>query len=391
MNTKQSLLAEIAARLEKLDSAHVSLVSQQDEFVFACDQSLRIQVDPDPHPGSQELSHYHVLAQIGSDDSKNLDACIVGIGETESERISDAANMWISLVAGPLLTLLNGKALLEATPFGPNSPHGILGSHGAVGPRLLRDYSGTLDSKSLEGINLFQGVDALAGAETLQLAKATLQAKNGNWSRHLEINGHQHSYSQPAWDCGLQAPSLATVTQFALFHFAENTQWLESRRQTDKAIKEFVKGFSQTQNVASALKQLEASGFSAKVVHQVHVFTSLAFSRYLFGEFGARYSDDYFRVLADGSVESKSLMKEAVFARSLMFSPGLQSGPLSETFQTLALLNTEFNHLNELMNEGRTPESIQLSAPVLADPGVDEKTLARAMKTILKTSTRCES
>lgn len=390
MNDPPPLLAAIANQLNKLGAEIVSSVFLQDNVLFACDQSLRIQVQSDQHSPEPTLSHYHVVSQVGSDTSSNLNACVIGLGQTEQERISDAANMWMSLMAGPVLTLLNRTPLLDALPFAEDSTHGVDGSHGAVGPRMIRDYGGALESNWFEGINLFENVSAMAPPQALQLAKVTLQAKHGQWTRHLEINGHQHTWTQDHWKCDKAAPSLATVTQFALFHFAENPAWLDQRRLIDQGIASFVKHFSESQNIESSLAELKTSGFPDEMIQQVHGFSSLAFSRHLFGDFGARYSNDYFHVLSDGSIQSKPLMEEPVFARSLMLSAGFQSGAFSQAFQNIALLNTEFNRLNETMNEGREPDSIELAPPVFVEAGISQDLLDRATRKILKQSARVD-
>ncbi|MEC9092239.1 MAG: hypothetical protein VX438_06005, partial [Planctomycetota bacterium] len=333
----------------------------------ACNGSFRIRAEVETDPNSGEILHCHVLSQLGSDTTENLTACIIGIGNTPAEQIADAAKNWLELVGSAYLTLLNQQSVLSANLFSRHSTYGIPHSGGAIGPRLIRDYTASLDPKLLNGIQLFRHIENLAPPEPLQLAKVVLSTKGGAWQRRVEINGHQTVFIDRNWKTDIPAPALASVTQFCVFHFGENESWLTGRQHTDDCIFRFLEAFETSGKPEPALASLQSDGIDLERIHRIRYLVSLAFSRFLFEEFGANYSPDYYQIKTDGTVRSQLLLDDPIYARSLMLASAIQTGPHMKAFQNLALLNSEFNLLNRLLNEGREPNTIQLEPPIVPD------------------------
>ena len=58
-----------------------------------------------------------------------------------------------------------------------------------------------------------------------------------------------------------------------------------------------------------------------------------------------------------------------------------------DAFKDLALLNTEFQRLNQLMNDGFPPGEIELPPPVMLQFGVDEESVEIGTRKILEGGT----
>jgi hypothetical protein len=52
--------------------------------------------------------HAHVLTTLHEHDNEVLDACIMGFGDSRAGAIDQAAVVWITSVAGPIRSLLEG-------------------------------------------------------------------------------------------------------------------------------------------------------------------------------------------------------------------------------------------------------------------------------------------
>ena len=383
------LLLAIASELKRMGSDIVGQVQVDGESLSACQDQLRLRVEIfSDHPMEAEILHAHVVARLGGESGQELDACIIGIGDTEDDQAEDAARNWQTLVGGPVLSLLTETPLVGTRHFDEASAHGVAGAHGFVGPMMGRLLDREFDWGQLEEVDLFRFAQNLAPAEMVQLAKVTLHAEGGVWSRSLEINGHAVSHFDADWKLEPDPPREGAVTQFALFHFAHDPNWVVMRQKVDDAICSFVAAFAESRKIDEAYLELVRQGVEGELAHNVFSFASLAFSRSLLEQLGARYADSYCLIGQGGSVtRDHLLLDQPVYARSLALSHDFKVGPEVDAFKDLALLNTEFQRLNQLMNDGFPPGEIELPPPVMLQFGVDEESVEIGTRKIVEGGT----
>lgn len=345
---------------------------------------------------SPDLIHAHFLAQLGSDDSRNLDGCILFRSE-DQDSLSYAVRRYVAEVGGSLLSVLLQQDVFLSKRFssGPSESQytGIDSADGFTGPIHCHLQGESSDQNLIKQTNLFAGVSGLIPPLPLQLAKVTLRRNATEWDRTIELNGHSVCLQDPGFPIQFDAIEGSELTQFAVFHFAEKPDWITERKSIDESIRGFVRAFAENRDIDKSLATIRQQGADGDRVHQVHAFASLAFARRFFGEFGARYSRKYLAIRGNGTIEEKELLAEPVFGRSLVLSDEFQEGPLFESFKMLALLNTEFNELNDRMNRGERPEAIELPPPVVPDPDVSAEILEKVSRRVLKKRTgkdKCE-
>lgn len=382
MSDSHWLLEAIARELETHGEDVVANLRINGEQLTACEGQLRVEVKLVDQPSANEISHCHFISQVGSDTSRNLDACLIGVGKTLNERLASAAKAWNLQVAAPILSLMTRETLHQVAAFDCHSEDGVAQADGCIGPRVGRELHERIDWDSLSDVNLFENVAAMAPPEYLQLAKVTLSSHGERWRRSIEFNGHQFAIEDPHWMPRIKAATAATISQFAVFHFANHSEWVEQRQQLDNAICHFVAAFAENQDINAALATLSDLGLAANQIHQIFSFVSLAFSRSLFADLGATYAGDYWNVSRCGKIVGRKLLDEPAFARSLAMSADFFQGDLADSCTTLSLLNPEFNQLNQLMNEGHDPLKIALPPPVIPDHDVDPDRLRDAVREI---------
>jgi|OpeIllAssembly_1097287.scaffolds.fasta_scaffold251921_2 hypothetical protein len=163
--------------------------------------------------------HAHITSLLANSavagGADMLEACILGFGKTESEAMSEAAKVWLTMVGSPVLSALAARPLLEADHFDGDEPWGIPGGHGFVGPFMTRGQVGGLDLDALAQSSAFQFTGYPRDGRP-HLVKVTLLSQKGVWERHLEMDGHSKLVSDE-WR-GMPAPdSTVLCTRFAIF------------------------------------------------------------------------------------------------------------------------------------------------------------------------------
>ena len=77
--------------------------------VFDGRVTLRAQADGSPRDSPPAVAHCHVFATLHERDDEELDACLMGIGDSLEDALREAAMLWITGVAGPIRSFLENK------------------------------------------------------------------------------------------------------------------------------------------------------------------------------------------------------------------------------------------------------------------------------------------
>ncbi|MBI3926631.1 MAG: hypothetical protein HY319_13905 [Armatimonadetes bacterium] len=214
---------DVVGRLELSDDV-LSLLDGQAEL------TVEVRDDAGAHPA---LAHCHILTRIRRWPEERLDACVVGIHREPQQALQDAARTWVESVAGPLLSLVHARPVMEARAFDGSQPGGVAGCRGFVGPMRLRLASPAIDLERFREARVFEYASAMAPPCVIHLAKVTLEPTGqGTWKRNLEIDGHAASHAERIWTQGPPAPAEGVLSQFAVFHFEDQPEFIERRRRT---------------------------------------------------------------------------------------------------------------------------------------------------------------
>lgn len=217
----QQVLELLVARLKTSDQKPLNdatLLPDQPAISLLQGQMTITARVQESNPG---ILHLHVLTVLlGKGSTKQpqqLEACLVGIGDTATEEI---ANLWFTQVGVLIFSLIAARPLKGADDFHGTEDWGVPERHGFVGPYLVRSED-PLNSEELASWKVFTGID-YPGDNRLHLVKVTLFAKmGGGWQRRVELDGHSASYVDDDFSpglSGLPAPeSGAICTRFALF------------------------------------------------------------------------------------------------------------------------------------------------------------------------------
>jgi hypothetical protein len=197
--------------------AHVALDPSRSRLT-TWDRRLAITAEVrDVGPGQV---HTHVVSWFARSRSpggkEKLDACVMGFGKAPEQAYGQAAEVWLRLVAAPILSCLAAQTILDADHFEGDEPWGIPGGHGFVGPFMTRGAGEDVDQHLLAECVAFT-FDGYPRDGRPHLAKVTLLGQNGAWERHVEVDGHTQQHSELGWTA-LPAPTSTVVcTRFAVF------------------------------------------------------------------------------------------------------------------------------------------------------------------------------
>jgi hypothetical protein len=175
----------------------------------------------DEQPGQL---HAHVTSWLPNSSAPEgrdeLEACVMGFGDTPDDALQEAAGIWLRVVGAPILSCIVARPLLAADHFDGREEWGIPGGHGFVGPFVVRGESAAIDLNALAASPAFK-FDGYPADGRPHLAKVTLGAFAGRWQRTIEIDGHACLVSEEDWD-GMPAPSSPVMcTRFAVFFIAD--------------------------------------------------------------------------------------------------------------------------------------------------------------------------
>jgi hypothetical protein len=380
MDETTIVLQTIREQLRQVPSDIVGDVSLPADVLSVLGGTVRLRAivhrKPSDHPA---VAHAHLIAEISGYDP--LDACLVGIHPERREALAEVGRVWASLVAGPILSLVHARPVLGATHFDGSQLPGVLGCHGFLGPLGGRSFGNDFSVDAFSELPVFDFAAELAPPRALHIAKVTLMAQGeGRWNRNLEIDGHEATATDAPWIQAGPVASQGIVVQFAVFHFADQPDWVERRRQADDAIQRYVTAVRTTESLQGAIEVLAKEGASADLIEQLAAFVPMACARLVFASAGVPFSPVYVRVKRDGSLEELALMHQPVFARSLLICGSLMAGELQETVKNLALSSAELHAVNNALNAGSKLENLQPVPAIIPDPDASDEVIARAVK-----------
>jgi hypothetical protein len=269
---------------------------------------------------------------------------------------------------------------MGAVHFGGSEPWGVTGCHGFVGPAITRMFESEIDLAPLQNASIFDYADALAPPGLVHLAKVTLEATSQRWRRNIEIDGHEAFHSDSDWNTGLPPTSKGLISQFAVFHYADQPQVIEQRRRIDEAIRRFVAAFQETSDTDLAADWLESAGFDTDLVHEVLTVVPIAFGRVVVGALGLTFSPYFTRINREGETQTLKLMQQPVFARSTVLSAEMLASPHRETVKAMGLTSGEVRAINRALQAGSKPQDLVLAPPLIVAPGTDQSAIDQAIK-----------
>jgi hypothetical protein len=385
MNEPTILLQHLHDELTRVAAEVAGEMVLSDERLSLLQGNVRLTAamfdDPNSHPA---MAHCHVTAEIGK-PGDSLDACVVGVHPERSSALADAARVWVDLVAGPILSLVHARPVLGAAHFDGNDPTGVPGAHGFVGPMGWRWVSPEEAPNFGGELSLFDYASQMAPPSTLHIAKATLTAcGESGWRRNLEIDGHAATHEDDRFGPHVPAPPQGIGARFAVFHFADQPDWLEKRRRLDEALLRFTSAFDETKTIDGAADDLQREGFDRELVNQIVALAPLAAGRVVFGSLGVKFSPEFMRIKRDGSLEEGLwLMRDPVFARGKAIFASLGS-EYAEAVKNIALTGAELNAINNALNSGSKLQDLTMAPPILLDPGVSDEAVEAALAKLQK-------
>ncbi|QDU57312.1 hypothetical protein [Aeoliella mucimassa] len=348
----------------------------------------------EPHQDRRQV-HAHVVTKLADYDNEELDACLYGLGDSREEALEQAAMIWITLVAGPIISFLDNK------PVGLTCQAGVMDgdieqgySPDDFGMKNVRAYVGATFARGFDDDSFEEEITGSkpwflyatesAAPRRVHLAKSTVfsEGKQG-WRRELEIDGHEVSHSDPTWPADKPGPQFGYFTRFAVFEFPQNSTAVDERARLDRTILHFALNYGDYPDVDQLIDAMQEDGFDAEVVQEVESVSTLAFGRVFFEGYGASYSPYIIRAHADGSVETKvPLMSIPAYSRARALAPKIADMLSQEEFQELCFYSAESDGILQMLADNESDE-IDLSGAcfypcIVPDRDVDDSTMQLA-------------
>lgn len=348
--------------------------------------------DEQPH---EMAVHTHLLATLHDHDDEVLDACVMGFGEDRATALGEAALIWITCVAGPIKSFLDGRPVCmtcqAGTPAGDRakgySPgdYGLTGLQAFVGPAVCRLFNDERVQAALDDTKpWFRYARESAAPRRVHLAKATILADGAQgWERDLEIDGHELSYHETNWPAGIAAPQAGYVTRFAVFAFPQDSAELVQRVDLERTIRHFAENYARFSSVDELMAKMVEQGFDPDHVHQVESISTIAFGRVFFEGSGVNYSPTIIRALGTGEIGTDvPLMTLPTFTRARALAPDLGDTLSREDFQALCLYNAESHAIMQAMEaqgDKLDLRGLRMFPCVVPDLGASDETMTKAM------------
>ncbi len=191
-------------------------------------------------------------------------------------------------------------------------------------------------------------------------------------------NGHEAGYTNDTWETELPPPSESTIiSRFAVYHYADRPDVAKERQALDNAITDYVRVLQEDESLdpASVSSLLEEMGHEAELVYWLDQFVPTAFCRVLLSEIANAFPDTYYLAQQGGRLsEAMFLMRHPVFARAQVMGWHFCSTPaLQKAFERAAFSSSEFNALNNALNEGSKLEDLVSYPSLIPDIGINQE------------------
>jgi hypothetical protein len=339
--------------------------------------------------------HAHVFATLHEYDDEVLDACLFGAGKDDNAAVAEAAVLWITCVAGPIKSFLDGKPVCMTCQAGVQDgdaskgffagDYGLPGLRAFVGPSISRGKISHQIQSTLDDTKpWFRFAAESAAPRRVHLAKATIvsSGKDG-WYRELEIDGHDVSHHDPNWPAGISGPDFGYLTRFAVFEFPRNSSVISRRAELERTIRHFAEHFSEYESTDQLMEEMVRQGFDADLVHEAESIGTIAFGRMYFEPYQVQYASTIIRARRDKRIETDiPLMSLPAYSRARALVPQLREKLSKDDFQMLCLYNAESHVILNAIEAGGEKADLtgmMLFPCVVPDRGVSDETMNAAM------------
>ena len=357
--------------------------------------TLRAELTDPPPSATGKAVHAHVLTRLHEYDDEVLDACLFGMGGDPEAALGEAALIWVTGVAGPIKSFLDGNPVCstcqagvvsgDATKGYVQGDYGLPGLRAYVGPAFSRGFDGgRLESAPDDTKPWFRFAAESAAPRRVHLAKASVVSKGEEgWSRNLEVDGHEVFHHDPDWPAGVRVSDRGYLTRFAVFEFPRDSAELNGRAGLERTIRHFAENFSRYDSVDELMEAMVGQGFDPDLVHETEAVSTIAFGRALFEQHGVQYSPTVIRARRDGRVEPDvPLMSIPAYARARVLAAQLSETMEREDFQSLCLYNAESNAILKAMEGGGDDldlSQIKMYPCVVPERGASGQTMEAAL------------
>ena len=357
--------------------------------------TLRAEVDPsdDENPG---IVHAHVFSTLHEHDDEVLDACLMGIGDNREEGIAQAAFVWLTCVAGPIRSFMDNSPVCMTCQAGVadgdaaegyvQGDYGLPGMRAFVGPSLARGFEDNTVAELDSKLPWFRYAATSAAPRRVHLAKASIMFNGEQWSRELEIDGHDVSFKDFEWPAP-PASGPGYMVRYSVFEFPRNSKVIPVRAQIEKAIKLWLKNYNQFDEIDVLMEKMKEKGIHPQIVKQVESVSTIAFGRMFFEHLGIQYSPTVIRARKDGKIEPHvPLLSLPAYTRARALFGRVTETMSEEEIQNICFYNAESHAILQAMEDSKEInfEEISFFPCVVPDEGVSDETMERAMGVLQK-------
>jgi hypothetical protein len=356
--------------------------------------TLRAEVKEPPGAAGGKAVHVHVLTTLHEYDDEVLDACLIGLGDSEAA-LAEAALIWITGVAGPIRSFLDNKPVCMSCQAGvaggdaskgySTGDYGLPGLRAYVGPSFARAFDdGRVQAALNDTRPWFRFAAESAAPRRVHLAKASI-VSNGQkgWTRDLEIDGHDVSHHDPDWPAGVCGPDFGYLTRFAVFEFPRNCAEIRRRAELERTIRHFAESYHKYESVDLLMDGMVKDGFDPELVHETESLSTIAFGRTFLEHLGVKYSATIIRARRDGRIETDvPLMSLPAYTRARALAVQLRATMTKDDFQSLCLYNAESHAIMqaiEAMGDKLDFSGTTMYPCVVPDRGVSSQTMDAAL------------
>lgn len=160
-----------------------------------------------------EDGQLHVHVQMAVPNSRPLEACLSGLGESPAERLEQGAIGFVERAFTVFAAGTQDRARPGGYPFAGDEAWAVPGSRGYVGNvAFLGDEP--IEQDSLNALPLFDGLSGVLPQDGVHVVKVTAHQLDGAWKRTIELDGDDVVLPESPFELP------GTVTPLVLFRFA---------------------------------------------------------------------------------------------------------------------------------------------------------------------------
>ena len=369
-----------------------------DDSLQLFDGRVTLRAEIDEQQAEEGMVHSHVFTTLHEHDDEVLDACLFGMGQGRAGALAEAAMIWITCVAGPIKSFIDGNPVCMTCQAGVQggdaakgySPgdYGLPGLRAYVGPSIARGFDDDRVQSSFDDTKpWFRFAAESAAPRRVHMAKSTVfYSDTDGWHRELEIDGHDVSHRDPNWPAESSGSGFGYLTRFAVFEFPRNSTEIARRAELERTIRSFAEQLPAHETVDHLMDAMVQQGFDADLVHEVESISTIAFGRMFFEGHGVQYSPHVIRARRDGSIETDvPLMSIPAYSRGRALAVKLSETMSEHDFQALCFHNAESNAILQALESAGDEldlSQMKMFPCVVPDRGVSDQTMDAAIATL---------